>query len=104
MGTPLDASGTDFRIEERKVTTDSIEGARCKEPEKTEGRRPPDAEREFPEPAQTPVNREAVSTGIRETTAYESRHDPGGSWLYKERKCVVQMSSCVIIKCNVCHQ
>ncbi|KAJ1160159.1 hypothetical protein NDU88_000661 [Pleurodeles waltl] len=62
---------------------DFIESARCTEPEKTEGRRPPDAEREFPKPAQTPVNRKAVSTGTRETTPYESRHDPGVSWLYK---------------------
>ncbi|KAJ1106713.1 hypothetical protein NDU88_004113 [Pleurodeles waltl] len=83
MGTPSDASETDFRIQERKPTTDFTEGERCTEPRKTEEKRPPDAEREFLGPAQTPETREAASTGTRETTVYNPRHDPGGSWLYK---------------------
>ncbi|KAJ1125671.1 hypothetical protein NDU88_004094 [Pleurodeles waltl] len=83
MGTPSDASGTDFRIGERKATTDCTEDARCTEPRKTEEKQPPDAERELPGPAQTPETREAASTGTRDTTVYESRHDPEGSWLYK---------------------
>ncbi|KAJ1171733.1 hypothetical protein NDU88_003591 [Pleurodeles waltl] len=84
MGTSSDASETDFRIGERKATTDCTEGARCMEPRKTEEKQPPDAERELPDPAQTPETREAASTGTRDTTVYESRHDPGGSCLYKD--------------------
>ncbi|KAJ1098618.1 hypothetical protein NDU88_003725 [Pleurodeles waltl] len=83
MGTPSDASGTDFRIGERKATTNYTEGTRCTEPRKTEEKQPPDAERELPGPAQMPETREAASTGTRDTTVYESRHDPEGSWLYK---------------------
>ncbi|KAJ1175833.1 hypothetical protein NDU88_001118 [Pleurodeles waltl] len=83
MGTPSDASETDCRIQERKPSTDFTEGEPCTEPRKTEEKRPPDAEREFPGPAQTPETCEAASRGTRETMVYKPRHDPGGSWLYK---------------------
>ncbi|KAJ1098623.1 hypothetical protein NDU88_003730 [Pleurodeles waltl] len=93
MGTPSDASGTDFRIGERKATTDCTEGARCTEQMNTEEKQPPDAERELPGPAQTPETREAASTETRDTTVYESRHDPEGSWLYKVRSFLGQKNN-----------
>ncbi|KAJ1128247.1 hypothetical protein NDU88_006626 [Pleurodeles waltl] len=83
MGTPLDAAGTSFRIKAQKEKTDFMEGARCLEPEKTEERRPRDAEEEFPASTQTPENNETASAGTQETTIPGARHDPGGSWLYK---------------------
>ncbi|KAJ1128024.1 hypothetical protein NDU88_006416 [Pleurodeles waltl] len=84
MGTPLDAAGTSFRIKAQKEKTDFTESALCLEPEKTEERRPLDAEEESPAPAQTPENNEAASAGARETTIPGARHNPGGSWLYKD--------------------
>ncbi|KAJ1097144.1 hypothetical protein NDU88_002271 [Pleurodeles waltl] len=83
MGTPSDASETDFRIRQRKATTDFTEGVCRTEPRKTEEKRPPDAEREFPGPDKKPETREETSTGSRDATVYKSRHNPGGPWPWR---------------------
>ncbi|KAJ1145221.1 hypothetical protein NDU88_011512 [Pleurodeles waltl] len=86
MGTPSDATGSEFRTEEPKEKTDFAGRGREMNPEESEVERPLDAEEEeFSEPIRTPEKNEAVSLEARETTTQGARHGPGGSWLLKDQ-------------------
>ncbi|KAJ1171802.1 hypothetical protein NDU88_003660 [Pleurodeles waltl] len=98
MGTLTDTSNPDIRVFSRKERTDSQEGEeefRTKERKMNEERtanaekeqlhleKTPDAENEQLQLEETPETRDEDFPRNPDAKAYESRHDPGGSWLSK---------------------
>ncbi|KAJ1191528.1 hypothetical protein NDU88_000844 [Pleurodeles waltl] len=100
MRTLLDASDPDFRVRQRKETTDSQKGVECQESEeeRTE-EKTPNTEWKTPGPGGAPNagTKDSPQDGRIERheekfpknpgiNASEPSHDPGGSWLNKTRR------------------